>query len=91
VQLSNYAGRRLAETLDREKAFSELKGLAIAGRARLSELSRLGKAVHPSAIAPDSEEASLLRRLMFGDAPDLCRGQQPAHLDRTGAISPFIW
>jgi hypothetical protein len=80
VQLSTYAGRRLADTLEREKAFSELEGLAIAGRARLSELSRLGKAVHPSAIAPESEEARLLRLLMFGDDPDLCRGQQPDHL-----------
>jgi len=53
VQLSNYAGKRIAQTLDGKQAFEELKDLAIKGSARLSELSRLGKEVHPRAIEPD--------------------------------------
>ena len=36
--------------------------------------------VHPGAIEPDSEEATVLRRLMFGDDPDLCQGQQPERM-----------
>jgi hypothetical protein len=80
VQLSNYAGKRIAQTLDHKKAFEELKGLAIEGRARIDELGRIGKAVHPAAIEPDSEEATLLRQLFFGDDPGLCQGQQSEHI-----------
>jgi hypothetical protein len=80
VQLSNYAGRRIAQTLDGKQAFEELKELAIKGSARLSELSRLGKSVHPRAMEPDSEEATLLRRIFFGDDSELCQGQQSDHI-----------
>jgi hypothetical protein len=79
VQLSNYAGKRIAEALDGKKAFRELMGLAIKGRAQLSELSHLGKTIHPLAISPDSEEAEILRKLIFGEDADLCRGQKPEH------------
>ena len=80
VQLSNYAGKRIAQTLDQRKAFEELKGAAIEGRARVDELSLIGKSVHPTAIEPDSEEATLLRQLFFGDDPGLCQGQQSEHI-----------
>lgn len=80
VQLSNYAGKRIAQTLDGKQAFEELKELAIKGSARLSELSRLGKDVHPRAMEPDSEEATLLRRIFFGDDSELCQGQQSDHI-----------
>jgi hypothetical protein len=80
VQLSNYAGKRIAQTLDGKQAFEELKELAIKGSARLSELSRLGKDVHPRAMEPDSEEATLLRRMFFGDDSELCQGQQSDHI-----------
>jgi len=76
VKLSNYAGKRIAETLDANESFQELKELALQGGARLSELGRIGKAIHPGAIEPDSEEATLLRQLFFGDDPDTCQGQQ---------------
>jgi hypothetical protein len=80
VQLSTYAGKKISETLDQQKAFEELKELAAQGYAQLSDLCRLGKAVHPNAIDASSEEATVLRGLMFGDDPDLCQGQQPAHM-----------
>ena len=48
VQLSNYAGKRIAQTLDQKKAFEELKDAAIEGRARVDELGRVGKSVHPT-------------------------------------------
>jgi hypothetical protein len=80
VQLTNYAGKRIAESLDGKKAFHELIEFAIEGRARLSELTPLGKTLHPEAISPDSQEAGILRALVFGDDPDLCRGQQSEHL-----------
>jgi len=80
VQLSNYAGKRIAETIDKKKAFDELKSLAIEGSAQLSELSRIGKVIHPSAIEPDSEEAILLRQLIFGVDSTLCQGQDPKHI-----------
>lgn len=81
VQLTNYAGKRIAETLDERKAFSELKEMAIEGNARIGELSRIGKAVHPSAIDPSSEEAKLVRQLFLGNDPNLCQGQQPEHIE----------
>jgi hypothetical protein len=80
VQLSNYAGKRIAQTLDGKQAFEELKELALQGTARLSDLGRLGKAVHPTAMEPDSEEATLLRRIFFGDDSELCQGQQSDHI-----------
>ena len=80
VQLSNYAGKRIAQILDKKKAFDELKELAIGGSARLSELSRIGKTIHPSAIEADSEEAAILRQLFFGDDSSLCQGQQSEHI-----------
>ena len=40
VQLSNYAGKKIALALDKIKAFNELKELAIEGSARVGELSR---------------------------------------------------
>jgi len=60
VQLSTYAGKKIAETLDQQNAFQELKELATQGQAQLSDLRRLGKAVHPNAIDPSSEEATIL-------------------------------
>src|SRR5207247_3426803 len=48
AQLTNYAGKRIVQTLDQQKAFEELKGVAIEGRARVDELSRIGKMVHPT-------------------------------------------
>jgi hypothetical protein len=80
VQLSNYAGKRIAQTLDRRKAFDELKAIAIEGSARLSELSRIGKSIHPDAIEADSEEGTILRHLFFGDDSNLCQGQQSEHI-----------
>ena len=80
VQLSNYAGKKIAEALDGKKAFHELIEFAIEGRARISELTLLGKTIHPEAISPDSQEAGILRALIFGDDADLCKGQQPDHL-----------
>lgn len=77
IQLTNYAGKKLAETIDQQKAFEELKVLAVQGHAQLSELARIGKTVHPGAIEPESEEAVLLRRLLFGDDSDLSQGQTP--------------
>jgi hypothetical protein len=75
VKLSNYAGKKVAESLDENKAFDDLKALAIEGRARLNDLSRIGKLIHPSAIPADSREATILRQLMFGDDEDLCQGE----------------
>ena len=79
-ELSNYAGKRVAETLDQKKAFAELEAFAIEGSARLSELARIGKTIHPRAIQPDSEEATILRQLFFGDNSTLCQGQQAEHI-----------
>lgn len=80
VQLSNYAGKRIAQTLDGKESFEELKEVALKGSARLSDLGRIGKAIHPVAIEPDSEEATLLRRILFGDDNALCQGQQSEHI-----------
>lgn len=80
VQLSNYAGKRIAETLDHRKDFQDLQAVAIEGRARLSELSSIGKTVHPAAIEADSEEATVLRQLFFGDDSTLSQGQQAEHI-----------
>lgn len=80
VQLSNYAGKRVAETLDQKKAFAELEAFAIEGSARLSELARIGKTIHPRAIQADSEEATILRQLFFGNDSTLCQGQQSEHI-----------
>jgi hypothetical protein len=88
VQLSTYAGKRIAEALDKQAAFLELKELAVQGNAKLSDLSRIGKDIHPNAIAQDSEEALLLRQLMFGDDSALCQGQSPEsiHWRRTSLL-----
>jgi hypothetical protein len=75
VRLSNYAGRRIAQAIDKNKSFTELKELALQGSGRLSELSQIGKKVHPLAIESESEEAILLRSLFFGQDESLCHGQ----------------
>jgi hypothetical protein len=76
VLLSNYAGTRIARTLDERRVFSELQAIAQEGDARLEELSRIGAAVHPSAIEADSPEEKVLRALFFGTDEELCQGQQ---------------
>ncbi len=80
VLLSSYAGKRIAQTLDGKEPFDELKAIAIKGSARLGDLAGIGKAIHPGAIDADSEEASLLRKMFFGDDRDLCQGQQSEHI-----------
>jgi hypothetical protein len=77
VQLSNYAGRKIAESLDHNKAFSKLEDFALAGKATLAELGAIGESIHPNNIERDSEEVSILRKLFLGQDPDLCQGQQP--------------
>jgi hypothetical protein len=76
VQLTEFAGKKISEILDQNKAFDDLKVLANEGSARLSELRRIGKAIHPSAVEADSEEAKVLRNLFFGDDSALCKGQE---------------
>jgi hypothetical protein len=80
VQLSNYAGRKIAESLDHNKAFSKLEDFALAGKASLAELSAIGESIHPSRIDRDSEEVSILRKLFLGQDPDLCQGQRAEEL-----------
>lgn len=76
VLLSNYAGSRIAKTLDQRRAFDELKAIAQVGDATVGELSRLGAAIHPSAIETGSPEETVLRALFFGTDEELCQGQQ---------------
>lgn len=80
VKLSTYAGLKVAETLDSYQTFEELKEIASAGKAKLSDLARIGGGVHPDSIAEESQEESLLRSLFFGLNDDLCQGQDSDHL-----------
>lgn len=76
-QLTLYAGVKLAKSLEPLPGFRKLQDLAKSGaRVSQSELVSLGRTVHPGAIDPESEEASLLRSLLLGDDLELCAGQR---------------
>lgn len=75
-QLTTYAGRRVAESLDAQPGFRTLLEFVHAGTAQVPELAALGEEVNPSAIEPGGEEELLLRGLLFGEGDDLCRGQE---------------
>lgn len=72
VQLSNYAGKRIAQTLDGKEPFDELKAIALKGSARLGDLAGIGKTIHPGAIDADSDELAeplaTIRVLLLGAA-----------------------
>jgi len=80
VKLTNFAGLKLAQSLDGHQGFEELKQIALDGGATVSDLARVGKLVHPSAIVSGSEEESLLRSLLLGNDKELCQAQIPQHL-----------
>ena len=49
VSLTNYAGRQIADVIDRQIAFQDLLKIAVdGGRATVGELSEVGSKVHPS-------------------------------------------
>lgn len=78
-RLTSYAGARIAAAVERIDGFRELRELAtVGGYLSKADLARLGAQVHPAALAPDSEEAALLRALLLGDDLDLCQGQKEA-------------
>jgi hypothetical protein len=81
VSLTTYAGRRIADVMDRQTAFQDLLEIAIQGRATIGELSKVGSKVHPTSIEPRSQEETILRNLFLGTDVDLCRGQLPAQTE----------
>jgi len=75
VRLTNYAGRQIADVIDRQKAFQNLLEIAGEGRATVGNLSEIGSKVHPTSIEPRSREETILRSIFLGTDADLCRGQ----------------
>jgi len=75
VQLTNFAGKRIAQTIDHNKGFGDLKELAGQGNGRLKDFVEIGRAVHPTSIEANSEEGKLLRSLLFGSKEEFCVGQ----------------
>lgn len=81
VRLTNYAGRQLADVIDRHKAFQNLLEIAAEGRATVGNLSEIGSKVHPKSIEPQSREETILRSIFLGTDADLCRGQAPEQME----------
>ena len=79
VKLSNFAGLKIAQSLDGYEGFADLKQIALDGSATVSDLARVGEMVHPTSIASGSEEQTLLRALLFGTDEKLCQAQIPQH------------
>ncbi len=80
VSLTNYAGRQIADVIDRQTAFQTLLEIAVQGRATVGELSKVGSKVHPMSIEPRSREETILRSVFLGTDADLCRGQAPEQM-----------
>ena len=75
-QLTAYAGVKLAQAVERVRAFRDLRKIAESGgNASVAGLAELGAAVHPGVMDPHGEEAALLRDLLFGTGDALCAGQ----------------
>src|SRR5262245_3720337 len=74
-KLTSYAGLRVADSLSTDRGFKELFDLAMAGKARFSELASLGAKVSPSAIKRGSNEENLLQKLFVANDDELCRAQ----------------
>jgi hypothetical protein len=81
VSLTNYAGHKIADVIDRQTAFQDLLEIAVQGRATVGELSKVGSKVHPSSIEPRSREEEILRSVFLGTDVDLCRGQAPEQME----------
>lgn len=79
VKLSNFAGLKIAQSLDGHQGFADLKQIALDGGATVSDLARVGKMVHPTAIGSGSDEETLLRALLLGSDEKLCQAQIPQH------------
>jgi hypothetical protein len=79
VKLSNFAGLKIAQSLDGHQGFADLQQIALDGGAKVSDLARVGKMVHPTAIGSRSEEETLLRALLLGSDEKLCQAQIPQH------------
>ncbi len=81
-QLTTYAGVPIAKSLDSQSAYHSLLELVLSGCARFSELAKLGGFLNPSAIEPNSQEETFLRRLFLGEDSNLCSGQQASVRER---------
>lgn len=75
IKLTSYAGLPIAESLDDSHAFNQLIEIARAGKARFTQLAKLGAELGPSSIASGSREQRLLRALFDGTDDNLCRAQ----------------
>jgi hypothetical protein len=81
VQLTNFAGARLAQEIENAAGFQDLLAVAQEGSARRSELAKLGAQVHPDSIPAESSEADLLRSLFFGTDPEMRKGEPPQSVE----------